>query len=249
MIQFDLSGRRALVTGSTQGIGYAIASCFAAHGAEVYVHCSRDTEKAQRIAREIEEKTSAAVHGIAADLGDADAAQKLYAMTGEVDILVCNASVQFRCAWNEIPPEEYDTQMNVNFRATFALMQLYIPGMQSRRWGRVLNIGSVQQTKPHTHMAIYAASKCAIASLTENIAKQTAGDGVTVNMLLPGVIATPRNDAALSDPVYSKQVLAKIPAGYAGEAEDCAAAALLLCSDAGRYITGSALYVDGGMHL
>jgi len=171
------------------------------------------------------------------------------AMTGEVDILVCNASVQFRCAWNEIPPEEYDMQMNVNFRATFALMQTYIPGMQSRRWGRVLNIGSVQQTKPHTHMAIYAASKCAIASLTENIAKQTAGDGVTVNMLLPGVIATPRNDAALSDPVYREQVLAKIPAGYAGEAQDCSAAALLLCSEEGRYITGSSLYVDGGMHL
>ena len=249
MIQFDLSGRRAFVTGSTQGIGYAIASCFAAHGAEVYVHCSRDTEKAQRIAREIEEKTSAAVHGIAADLGDADAAHRLYAMTGDVDILVCNASVQYRRAWNEIPFDEYEMQMNVNLRSTLCLMQTYIPGMQSRRWGRVLNIGSVQQTKPHTHMAIYAASKCAIASLTENIAKQTAGDGVTVNMLLPGVIATPRNDAALSDPVYRGQVLAKIPAGYAGEAEDCAAAALLLCSDAGRYITGSALYVDGGMHL
>jgi len=249
MIQFDLSGRRALVTGSTQGIGYAIASCFAAHGAEVYVHCSRDTEKAQRIAREIEEKTSAAVHGIAADLGDADAAQRLYAMTGDVDILVCNASVQYRRAWNEIPFDEYETQMNVNLRSTLCLMQIYIPGMQKRGWGRVLNIGSVQQTKPHTHMAIYAASKCAIASLTENIAKQTAGDGVTVNMLLPGVIATPRNDAALSDPVYREQVLAKIPAGYAGEAQDCSAAALLLCSEEGRYITGSSLYVDGGMHL
>lgn len=249
MKAFDLHGRRALVTGSTQGIGYAIAAILAGHGAEVFIHCSRDQAKAERIAAEIAADTGALTHGITADLCDADAAQKLYAMTGEVDILVCNASVQFRCAWNEIPPEEYDTQMNVNFRATFALMQTYIPGMQSRRWGRVLNIGSVQQTKPHTHMAIYAASKCAIASLTENIAKQTAGDGVTVNMLLPGVIATPRNDAALSDPVYSKQVLAKIPAGYAGEAEDCAAAALLLCSDAGRYITGSALYVDGGMHL
>lgn len=249
MMQFDLSGRRALVTGSTQGIGYAIASCFAVHGAEVYVHCSRDTEKAQRIAREIEEKTSTAVHGIAVDLGDADAAQRLYAMTGDVDILVCNASVQYRRAWNEIPPDEYETQMNVNLRSSLCLMQTYIPGMQKRGWGRVLNIGSVQQTRPHTHMAVYAASKCALASLTENIAKQTAADGVNVNMLLPGVIATPRNDAALSDPIYREQVLAKIPAGYAGVAEDCAAAALLLCSQEGRYITGSTLYVDGGMHL
>lgn len=249
MKAFDLHGRRALVTGSTQGIGYAIADCFAGQGAEVFIHCSRDSAKAERIAAEIAANTGAITHGIAVDLGDIDAAQKLYAMTGALDILVCNASVQFRRAWNEIPPEEYDTQMNVNLRATFSLMQTYIPGMQSRRWGRVLNIGSVQQAKPHTQMAIYAASKCAIASLTENIAGQVAADGVTVNMLLPGVIATPRNDAALSDPVYCEQVLAKIPAGYAGEAQDCSAAALLLCSDAGRYITGSSLYVDGGMHL
>ena len=249
MLQFDLSGRRALVTGSTQGIGYAIASCLAEHGAEVYVHCSRDTEKAQRIAREIEEKTGAAVHGITADLGDADAAQQLFAMTGVVDILVCNASVQVRRAWDEITLDEYDTQMNVNLRSSLCLMQTYIPGMQKRGWGRVLNIGSVQQAKPHVQMAVYAASKCALASLSDNIAKQVAADGVTVNMLLPGVIATPRNDAALSDPVYREQVLAKIPAGYAGEAQDCSAAALLLCSEEGRYITGSALYVDGGMHL
>lgn len=248
-MKFDLSGRRVLVTGSTQGIGYAIAACFAEHGAEVYVHCSRDTEKAQRIAGELHEKTGAVVCGIAADLANVDAADTLYAMTGDVDILVCNASVQFRRAWDEIPLDEYEMQMNVNLRATLCLMQTYIPGMQKRGWGRVLNIGSVQQAKPHTHMAVYAASKCAIASLSENIAKQTAADGVNVNMLLPGVIATPRNDTALSDPAYREQVLAKIPAGYAGVAEDCAAAALLLCSDEGRYITGSSLYVDGGMHL
>ncbi|MCR5263606.1 MAG: SDR family oxidoreductase, partial [Clostridiales bacterium] len=88
-----------------------------------------------------------------------------------------------------------------------------------------------------------------LQSLTENIARQTAADGVNVNMLLPGVIATPRNEEALSDPVYREQVLAKIPAGYAGEAGDCAHAALLLCSNEGRYITGSQLYADGGMHL
>ncbi len=246
---FDLTGKRALITGSTQGIGYAVAKCFAEHGAEVWVHCSRDTEKAERIAVEIAENTSAATHGIACDLGDADAAQRMFAMTGAVDILVCNASVQIRRAWEEITLDEYETQMNINLRSSLCLMQTYIPSMQKNGWGRILNIGSVQQARPHTHMAVYAASKCALASLSENIAKQTAADGVTVNMLLPGVIATPRNDAALSDPAYREQVLAKIPAGYAGEAQDCSAAALLLCSEEGRYITGSALYVDGGMHL
>ena len=249
MMQFDFSGRRALVTGSTQGIGYAIARCFAEHGAEVFVHCSRDTEKAQRIADEIHRLTGAVTHGIAVDLSEANAAEQLHTATGALDILVCNASVQFRRSWDEIPPDEYETQMNVNFRSALGLMQMYIPGMQKRGWGRVLNVGSVQQAKPHAQMAVYAASKCALASLTENIAKQVAADGVNVNMLVPGVIETPRNDAALSDPDYRKKVLAGIPSGYAGKPEDCAAAALLLCSDEGRYITGSSLYVDGGMRL
>ena len=249
MMQFDMTGRRALVTGSTQGIGYAIAKCFAEHGAEVYIHCSADKEKAQRIADEIHGQTGTAVHAVAVDLGDIDAAERLYKATGELDILVCNASVQFRRSWDEIPLDEYETQMNVNFRASMNLMQTYIPGMQKRGWGRVLNVGSVQQVKPHAKMAVYAASKCALASLTENIAIQVASDGVNVNMLVPGVIVTPRNEAALSDPEYRAKVLAGIPSGYAGEPEDCSAAALLLCSNEGRYITGSSLYVDGGMRL
>lgn len=248
-MKFDLKGKRALVTGSTQGIGYAIARCFAEQGAVVYIHCSQDIAKAKYIANELCAQTGIEARGFAIDLSNADAAEQLYALTGDVDILVCNASVQIRCPWNEISLEDYEQQMNVNLRSTLGLMQKYIPPMQKMGWGRVLNIGSVQQTCPNTQMAIYAASKCAMSSLTENIAKQTAADGVTVNILLPGVIATPRNDAALSDPIYREQVFAKIPVGYAGAADDCANAALLLCSEEGRYITGSALYVDGGMHL
>ena len=246
---FSLKNRRALITGSTQGIGYAIASLFSEQGAFVTVHCSKDAEKARRIAGEIASKTGGKTAGIACDLGDEDAAERIFDMTGGADILVLNASVQFRRAWEEIPPDEFERQINVNLRSSLMLMQKFIPGMREKGWGRVLVIGSVQQTRPHPHMAVYAASKCALQSLTENIARQTAADGVNVNMLLPGVIATPRNEEALSDPVYREQVLAKIPAGYAGEAGDCAHAALLLCSDEGRYITGSQLYADGGMHL
>lgn len=246
---FDLTGRSALVTGSTQGIGYAIAECLSAHGACVTLHCSADRNKSERLAAALTEKTGVPAYGIACELSEADAAERLFSMTGATDILVCNASVQFRCPWDEIPLVEFEKQIQVNLRSSLFLMQKYIPPMQNQKWGRVLNIGSVQQTKPHTHMAVYAATKCALESLTNNIAAQTAADGVTVNMILPGVIETPRNEAALVDPLYREKILAKIPVGYAGDAKDCAAAALLLCSEEGRYITGSSLFVDGGMHL
>lgn len=241
---FDLTGKRALVTGSTQGIGYAIAKALTRYGAQVYIHCSSDDEKAKRIAAEL--GTDLWVTG---DLGIQGCAEKLYEKTGGLDIVAANASVQFRTPWDEIPSEEFDRQINVNLRSTLELMQVYIPGMQAKKWGRFLAVGSVQQYRPHAQMAVYAASKCAIQSLVHNVAKQVACDGVTVNNLVPGVIETPRNDAAFADAGYARKVLAGIPAGFAGKPDDCAGAALLLCSDAGRYITGTELVVDGGMSL
>lgn len=241
---FNLTGKRALVTGSTQGIGYEIARVLRAYGAEVYIHCSRDEVKARAIAAEL--KSDLWVTG---DLGDLECVKRIFEKTGALDIVVANASVQFRAPWNEISAEEFERQINVNLRSTLELMQSYVPAMQAKKWGRFLAVGSVQQYRPHMHMAVYAASKCAIQSLVYNVAKQVAKDGVTVNSLVPGVIATPRNNEALSDAEYAKTVLSGIPAGFAGQPSDCAGAALLLCSDAGRYITGIELPVDGGMKL
>ena len=113
----------------------------------------------------------------------------------------------------------------------------------------VLTVGSVQESLPHPDMVIYGASKCAQAGLVRNLAMQVAGCGVTVNNLAPGVIRTDRNTGRLADAAYSELVLAKIPARRFGAPEDCVGAALLLCSEAGRYITGQSLYVDGGMSL
>lgn len=242
---FDLKGKRALVTGSTQGIGKAIAALLARQGAAVILHGSSSEEKCRRAAGEIQGQTEIAI----ADLSKSDCASSLYGQTGDVDILVLNASVQFRRTWNEITPEEFDIQINTNLKASLMLIQKYVPYMKKQGWGRIVTVGSVQQHKPHKDMAVYAASKCAQMSLVSNLAKQLAPFGITVNNLSPGVIATPRNEEALHDPVYSRQVMAGIPMGYAGEPEDLAAAALLLCSESGRYITGTELIVDGGMHL
>ena len=121
--------------------------------------------------------------------------------------------------------------------------------MAKQAWGRIVAIGSVQQYKPHPDMGVYAATKAAQYNLVRNVAKQMASRGVTVNNISPGVIATPRNESVLSDPEYLKKVMDGIPCGYAGRAEDCSGGVLLLCSEEGRYITGTDLVIDGGMHL
>ena len=247
---FNLKNKRALVTGSTQGIGFAIAKCLAQQGADVIVHGSSSYEKCANSAERIFNSGAVGKLGIAvSDLSKPDGAEKLYDAIGNVDILVLNASIQFRKKWNEITPEEMEIQLQTNFKSSLRLIQLCEPHMAENSWGRVVTVGSVQQYKPHRDMAVYASSKAAQMNLVTNLAKQLAPFGITINNLSPGVIATPRNEAALADKEYAKQVLAGIPAGFAGDAEDCAGAALLLCSDEGRYITGIDLTVDGGMKL
>ena len=240
---FNLNGKKALVTGATQGIGYAIAACLADAGAKVYLG-GQEQRKA--------DAATATISGSAAaicDLARHDCAEQLYAITGDVDILVLNASIQIRKSWDAITDEEFDQQIAVNFKSSVKLIQKYAPYMQQQKWGRIVTIGSVQQNKPHKDMLIYAASKAAQMNMAENLAKQLAPFGITVNNVAPGVIETPRNYHALADQAYRQQVLNGIPCGYAGTAVDCAGQVLLLCSDAGRYITGENIFIDGGMKL
>ena len=242
---FDLTGKKALVTGSTQGIGEAIAKALYEAGATVYINGATSFEKCKKVSDALGERAIPVV----CNLTDSDCAEKLYEVTGDVDMLVLNASVQYRKAWDEITGEEYETQMNTNFRSSLLLIQKYAPAMKKNGWGRIVTVGSVQQHKPHKDMLVYAASKAAQMNMVTNLAKQLAPFGITVNNLAPGVIATPRNEQALSDENYAKQVYAGIPCGFAGEAKDCAGSALLLCSEEGRYINGIDLVVDGGMKL
>lgn len=241
---FNLTGKTALVTGSTQGIGKAIAAALAGQGARVIVHGAGDLNKCKQAAADIP-RASCAI----ANLAEADSAARLYGQTGDVDILVLNASVQFRRPWNEITDEEFDAQIQVNLKAPLDLIRAYEPYMSKQGWGRILVIGSVQQHRPHPQMLMYAATKEAQMSIVKNLAKQLASRGITVNCLSPGVIATPRNEEALQNGAYVEQLLDGIPARRIGTAEDCAGAALLLCSEEGRYITGIELLADGGMHL
>lgn len=244
MKMFDLTGKKALVTGATQGIGFAIAKLLADAGAVVYVNGASSEEKCIAAAEKIKNAIP-----VRANLMNPEGAEELFEKTGPVDILVLNASVQYRKKWDQITADELEDQLQLNFKTSLRLIQLNGGYMKEQRWGRIVTVGSVQQYKPHPDMAVYAATKAAQMNLVQNLAAQLAPFGITVNNMAPGVIDTPRNDTALNDPEYAPKVLAKIPAGYAGTSEDCAAGVLLLCSNEGRYITGIDLVIDGGMHL
>lgn len=236
--------RKVLITGSTQGIGKAVAAAFVQNGDEVIVHGSRDRNKAERARVE-----TGAARAVTADLADRDAAAALYAATGPVDCLILNASVQYKQRWEDITDEALDRQIDINIKSTLRLMQAYYPAMKANGFGRIVTIGSVNQRRCHPELALYAATKCAVMHLVRNIAKEAAPYGVTVNNVSPGAIGTPRNDEALADPAYRQQVLAAIPMGRLGMPEDCAGAVLFLCGDGAAYITGADIPVDGGMGL
>ncbi|HBO99261.1 MAG TPA: short-chain dehydrogenase [Verrucomicrobia bacterium] len=247
--KFSLEGRTALVTGSARGIGRAIALGLAESGAHLIVHGSRESEPLEE-ALGLVRRFDPTATKIAADLGDPDAVERIFdPLPRTPDILVCNASVQFRRPWTAVSRDEALLQMQVNFHATLRMFQLCYPRMKAQGWGRLITVGSVQERRPHPEMTVYSASKSAQENLVRSIARQIAKDGITVNNLCPGVFATDRNREALANPAYNKQVLDAIPAHFAATAEDAAGAALLLASDAGRYITGTTLMVDGGLCL
>lgn len=251
-ISFNLTGRRALVTGSSRGIGAAIAVALAEAGADVVVNYAGNREAALEVSGKIQSlgRRSAA---IAADLANPDTPRNLLeaarAELGGLDILVSNVSIQHAEPWRSVSRSHFDAQVTTNWRSAFEMIQLVAPAMIERKWGRLLTIGSVQEAVPHPDMVVYSALKAAQTLMVKNFAKQFAPHGVTVNNLAPGVINTDRSRARLTEQAYIDKVLSRIPAGHIGEAEDCAGAALLLCSEAGRYITGQNLFVDGGMSL
>ena len=235
---------RVLVTGSTQGIGKALAEAFVENGDEVIVHCSKDKEKAERVRKEIEANQS-----VVCDLSNMDEVNELYTKTGAVDCLILNASVQYKELWQDITDETFDKQFDVNVKSTLKLMQAYCPKMKEKGFGRIVTIGSVNQYRQHPELSVYSATKCAVMKLVEVIAKQVAPFGVTVNNVAPGAIATPRNESVYNDEEKRKAVEACIPMGRFGTPEDCVGAVLMLCGEQGAYITGTDIVIDGGMRL
>ncbi|MBQ3124566.1 MAG: SDR family oxidoreductase [Clostridia bacterium] len=241
---FDLTGKTALVTGSTQGIGFAIAKTLAEHGAKVFVAGAEDRQKCIDASEKILNSVP-----VTANLLNPESIDSLYEQTGEVDILVLNASIQYKRKWDEFSSEEYDEQMGCNVKSSYFLIRKYAEGMKRKKWGRIVTIGSVNQYNQHPELSLYAMTKAAQMKMTENLAPILAPFGITINNVAPGAINTPRNENALADDRFRTAVESKIPCGFIGTPEDVSPAVLLLASDEGRYITGAEIKVDGGMSL
>ncbi len=240
--------KKALVTGASRGIGRAIAISLAKDGFKVYINYVSDSTKAQQV-KDVIELSGGECELVQCDLTSVSCAEDIAKSIDCIDVLVLNASIQYRNSWDKITMEEFDTQINCNWRSSLLLIQKFMPKMVENGWGRVITIGSVQERKPHPDMLVYSSTKAALTLMAQSLSLQVANTGVTVNSVAPGVIVTDRNTAALSDEEYAKQVMAKIPMNRCGVPEDCAGIVSFLCSDSASYITGQNIYVDGGMGI
>ncbi len=237
--------KTAFITGSSRGIGRAIALRLAKDGFRVILHGATESAKLSDTQKAIEAIGGKAEIAVG-DLCDLNAAKALSAEVASADVLILNASLQYRTPWQDISTDAAYEQLNCNFLSSLLLIQAAVPYMQKKGWGRIITIGSVQEAKPHPDMLVYSASKAAQTNMMQSLSLQLAKDGITVNNVAPGVINTDRNLDALSDPVYAEKVKNSIPVGFYGEPEDCTGIVSLLCSEEGRYITGQSIYVDGG---
>lgn len=242
---FDLTGRTALVTGATQGLGRAICDALAAHGARVIVSdIARDA--CERTVAELSAAGHAAV-AIAADLGDAAQVRRLVAETGDVDVLVCNAGIQGPAKpLGSVSDEDWQRVLDVNLRATARLTAGLIPGMAARGGGSVILMSSIAGLRGNGAIGLYGLSKAALAQLARNLAVEWGPQGVRVNAVSPGLIRTPLARGLMADDAFMQRRLQATPLRRVGEPAEIAGVAVMLASAAGGFITGHNLVVDGG---
>lgn len=243
---FDLTGRCAVVTGASQGIGLEIARGLMRAGADV-VAMQRGLLPEALMA--LVEETGRSAHHVPVDLSSEQSVAEAIASvleTSTVDILVNNAGTQIRHDSVEFPLEDFDAVMNINVRAVFQLCQGFGAGMLERHWGRIVNVASLLSFQGGLRVPAYAASKGAVAQITKALCNEWAARGVNVNAVAPGYIDTEMNTALLADPDRSEQISARIPAGRWGSGQDLTGAVVFLSSPAAAYVHGIVLPVDGG---
>lgn len=243
---FDLTGKAALVTGASGGIGGAIARTLHAQGAAVTLSGTRPGPL-EALAAELGSR----VHVLPTDLSDAQAVEalpkKAAELMGSVDILVNNAGVTRDQLMMRMSDADWFAVLEVNLTSTMRLCRGVLRGMMKARWGRIINVSSIVGVTGNPGQANYAASKAGVIGLSKSLAAEVASRGITVNCVAPGFIATAMTDALSED--QKARLLAGIPAGRMGASEEIAAAAAYLASQEAAYVTGQTLHVNGGMAM
>ncbi|MET7855321.1 SDR family oxidoreductase [Streptomyces avermitilis] len=248
---FSLDGRVAVVTGGSSGIGRAIAGALARAGASVVVVARKEEQLAATVAELSADGCRAA--WVSADLGARDgvraAAEAAAEVFGEPDILVNSAGINLRPPMGELGEQVWDATMAVNLDAPYLLGQRFGPGMAARGFGRIIHITSQQAHRAFVRSGAYGVSKGALESLARSQAEAWSPHGVTCNTLVPGFVMTPLNAQLSSDPAKVAALAARTMVGRNGLAEDFAGAVVFLASRASAYVTGQALFVDGGLSV
>jgi 3-oxoacyl-[acyl-carrier protein] reductase len=242
---FDLTGKGALVTGATGGIGGAIAKALKAQGAKVAISGTRE-DALKALAAEIGD-----VAAFPCNLKDRTAVANLSSQAegavGTLDIVVNNAGITRDNLFMRMKDEEWDEVIAVNLTAAFVLCRAALRNMMRRRYGRIINIASISGVIGNPGQANYAASKAGMVGMTKSLAREVASRGVTANCIAPGFIETPMTGALNEKQVET--IAGAIPAGVFGKPDDIAAAVVYLASDEARYITGETLHINGGMTM
>ena len=242
---FDLSGRRALVTGSSQGIGLALAHGLAEAGALVVLN-GRDASKLDAAAAELPD-----AEVLSFDVTDRTAVRQAIddfeETVGPIDILVNNAGVQHRAPLEEFPADAFERLMQTNVSSIFHVGQACAQHMIGRGRGRIINVASVNALMSRYSIAPYTATKGAVINLTKGMATDWARHGLTCNALAPGYMRTPLNEPLWSDPAFNDWLVKRTPAQRWGEPEELVGACVFLASDASSFVNGHVLYVDGGL--
>jgi len=241
---FDLTGKGALITGASGGIGGAIARALHAQGANVAISGTR-AERLDALAAELGSRVSV----LPCDLRNRAAVVKLAEeadkAVGQVDILVNNAGITHDNLFMRMKDEEWDDVVAVNLTSVFVLTRGILRGMMRRRYGRIVNIASISGVFGNPGQANYSASKAGLVGMTKSLAREVASRGITANCISPGFISTPMTDALT--PKQTEMIAAAIPAQKFGTPEDIAAAVVFLASHESGYVTGETMHVNGGM--
>ncbi|GAA1722303.1 SDR family oxidoreductase [Brachybacterium phenoliresistens] len=247
---FDVTGRLALVTGSSRGLGLALATALADAGARVLLH-GRDQAALDAARAAVEAETGQRPEAVRFDVTDAAAVEAgiaaLLAEHGVPDILVNNAGVQRRAPIAEFPVQDWDTVIASNLSSVFYVSRHLAPAMVERGSGKIINIASVQSKLARQTIAPYSASKGGVALLTQGMAADLARSGVQVNAISPGYFATEMNRALVEDEAFTAWLTARTPAQRWGEVRELAGTLLYLASDASAFVSGQNIFVDGGM--